>query len=374
MKYFRESHNSRVYEPMINRIFLALFILLFSSTILAESAPSAEALSKLDGYALGLTDAEQFSGVVLVAHEGKVIFHKAYGLRDEQSEDAITLETRFDLASGGKMFTAVAVLQQIAAGKLRLDSTVGEVLKNYPNREFASTVTVRQLLTHTAGAGDADLFGAESAGFRDAVKTVSGMVALHSKRAPEFKPGSQQKYGNFGHVVLGQMIEVLSGLDYETYVRERVFAPAGMRNTAFTDCATRGQDTAIGYVNVAGKRLTNCATLPIRGFPAGGQVSTTGDMLRFVDALQSGKLLPPELLSEAIRPHKEYMGLGFFATGYGPGIPERDFRWGHAGDADGICTDIRTYPLTGETLIVLSNRNAPSCFAVINFLHKQLTP
>ena len=249
-----------------NYIAIALLALTAVCAQATESrkAPNALALARLDGFVLGLSEAEQFAGVVLIAHDGLILSEKAYGLRDERSEDSITLETRFDLASGGKMFTAVAVLQQIAAGKLRLDSTVGEILKNYPNREFADTVTVRQLLTHTAGAGDADLFGNESAGFRYGVKTVSDMVVLHSNRAPEFTPGSQQKYGNFGHVVLGRMVEVLSGLDYETYVRERIFAPAGMHNTAFTDCATRGRDTAIGYVNVDGKRLTNCATLPMR--------------------------------------------------------------------------------------------------------------
>lgn len=350
---------------------LSLFI--WSPAFATEPAPSREALARLDGYALALTDTDQFSGVVLVAHQGTVVFEKAYGLRDENTEDANTLATRFNLASAGKMFTAVAVLQLVAEKKLSLDSSVGSVLRDYPNPDFAK-VTVRQLLTHTAGAGDVDLFGVEHAGNRSRVKSTADMLALHSARAPAFAPGSQQVYGNFGHVVLGRMVEVLSGMAYERYVTERIFKPSGMINTAFVNCTDTGTGDAVGYVAVDGKRIPNCATLPVRGFPAGGQVSTTADMLRFVIALQTGKLLPQELFAQAITPQREFMGLGFFATGYGPGYPERDFRWGHGGSADGICTDVRSYPLTGETLIVLSNRDPPACFGVANVLHKAWKP
>ena len=94
-------------------------------------------------------------------------------------------------------------------------------------------------------------------------------------------------------------------------------------------------------------------------------------MLKFVRALQAGKLIPAALFEDATRPHREFMGLGFFATGYGPGWAEREFRWGHGGSADGICADVRTHPKTGETIIVLSNRDIPGCFAVANFLHER---
>jgi len=96
-------------------------------------------------------------------------------------------------------------------------------------------------------------------------------------------------------------------------------------------------------------------------------------MYRFVKALQAGKLIPPALFANATKPHREFMGLGFFATGYGPGWPEWEFRWGHGGSTDGACTDVRTYPKTGETIIVLSNKDVPGCFSVANFLHKQLS-
>ncbi len=338
----------------------------------ASPPPDAVALARLDGFALGMEAAGQFSGVVLVARDGEVLFEKAYGRRDENAEAALSVDDRLNLASAGKMFASTAVLQQVAAGRITLDSTVGEMLEDYPDRTFADTVTVRQLLTHTAGAGDIDeLFGAEHAAERARLRTLADMVALHGGRAPEFTPGSQQKYGNYGYVVLGRMVEVLSGQDFERYVRERVLEPAGMTRTDFVDCDDPAPDLAIGYVEVDGGRVRNCATLPARGFAAGGQVGSARDLLRFVEALRGDRLLPPELFTQAIAPQHEFMGLGFFATGYGEGVPERDFRWGHGGSADGICSDVRTYPATGETVIVLSNRDAPACFAVSNLLHAQ---
>ena len=367
-------------QVLFLRNYLVLMLIIASTPCLAaksakqQTEPNELALAQLDGFALGLTEAEQFAGVVLIARHGDIVFEKAYGLRDENTEDTNTITTRFNLASAGKMFTAVAILQQINAGHLTLDTTVGEVLADYPNKTFANTVTVRQLLTHMSGAGDIELFGVENVVNRERATTVADMLALHNTRAPAFPPGSQQIYGNFGHVVLGRMVEVLSGEDFETYVTTHIFAPAGMQHTAFLDCRTDAADLSVGYVTVADKRQKNCATLPVRGFPAGGQVSTARDMLLFVQALNTGKLLPPALFAEAIKTQHEFMGLGFFATGYGPGVPMREFRWGHGGNADGICTDIRTYMETGETFIVLSNRDAPACFAVANFLHKQWKP
>lgn len=328
-------------------------------------------LAQLDGYALGLTQADRFSGVVLVARDGRVVFERAYGKLDAERKALANIDTRFNLASAGKMFTTVAVFQQIAAGRLSLDTHVGEVLKDYPNRRFADSVTVRELLTHTDGAGDIPLFGVENAANRARVHTVAEMLALGDHRPPDFTPGTKLVYGNFGNVVLGRMIEVLSGENYETYVRLHIFEPAGMAHTGFVDCTSSAPDIAVGYATVNGKQVSNCEVLPARGFPAGGEVSTARDMFRFVRTLQTGKLIPHALFAEATHTYREFMGLGFFATGYGLNRPGRDFRWGHGGSAAGICTDVRTYPATHETIIVLSNRSPPDCYPVANFLHQQ---
>ena len=326
------------------------------------------ALARLDNFAAGLSKEDKFSGVVLIARNGHLLFEKAYGKRDAKGDDPNTLNTRFNLASAGKMFTSVAVLQQIEAGRLSLDTHVGEVLKDYPNRTFADTVTVRELLTHTSGAGDEGLLGNENAANRARVHNVADMVALESNQPPTFPPGTKQVYSNFGFVVLGRMVEVVSGEDFQAYVRRHVFEPAGMTHTGFIDCATTAPDLAVGYTTEDGKQVFECET--VRGFPAGGEASTVGDMYRFVQALQSGKLISPALFAQATKTYRMYMGLGFFATDYGPGHLERDFRWGHGGGAAGVCTDVRTYPHTGETIITLSNVDQLACFPVANFLHQ----
>lgn len=335
----------------------------------AEAPPDAIALARLDGFVSGLAAADRFAGVVLVAHQDDILFEQAYGRIDEQAEAEATIDTRYNLASAGKMFTSVAILQQVAAGRVNLDTTVGEVLPGYRNRDFAETVTVRHLLTHTAGAGGVDLFGTENAANRARVRTHAEMVALHDDRPPAFPPGSQQEYDNFGFVLLGRMVEILSGEEFEAYVRRHIFEPVGMTRTGFVDCAERASDLAPGYQTIGGERRPNCGSAPARGFAAGGQVSTARDMFRFMRALQTGRLIPPALFAEAIRTHRAFMGLGFFATDYGPAIPLRDFRWGHGGMHPGINADIRAYPATGEIVVVLANRDGPVAHQVAGFLH-----
>ena len=339
----------------------------FAQSDTGPTDPKDPAFARFDSFVSGLAKEGKFSGVVLVARNGHVLFEKAYGTRDAKGNDPNTIDTRFNLASAGKMFTSVAVWQQIAAGRLSLDTRVGDVLKDYPNRSFADTVTIRELLSHTSGAGDAALLGNENAANRARVHNVAGMVALEDHQPPAFTPGTNQVYSNFGFVIMGRMVEVISGEDFETYVRRHIFEPAGMTRTGFIDCKTIAPDLAVGYSTVDGKLVFNCETL--RGFPAGGEASTAGDMYRFVQALQSGKLIPPALFAQATKIYRIGFGLGFFATDYGPGHLKRDFRWGHGGSASGICTDVRTYPLTGETVITLSNHDVPGCFSVARFLH-----
>ena len=340
---------------------------IFAHSDTGPTDPKDPVFGRFDGFISGLTQEGKFSGVVLVARNGHVLFEKAYGKRDAKGDDPNTTDTRFNLASAGKMFTSVAVWQQIAAGHLTLDTRVGEVLKDYANSDFANAVTVRELLSHTSGAGDEGLLGNENAANRKRVHSVADMVALEDHQPPSFPPGSKQVYSNFGFVVLGRMVEVVSGENFESYLRRHIFEPAGMTHTGFIDCKTTAPDLAVGYSIVDGQLQFNCETL--RSFPAGGEAATAGDMYRFVDALQSGKLIPPALFVQATSIYRMAFGLGFFATDYGPGHLDRDFRWGHGGSASGVCTDIRTYPKTGETIITLSNHDVPGCFAVAKFLH-----
>lgn len=343
-----------------------------AQSVKADKAATPQALERLDAYTQGMTAAGQFSGVVLVARNGTVIFERAYGLRDEKREDQLKVETRFDLASAGKMFTATAILQQIAAGKLTLATTLGEVLPDYPNLAMRKA-TIVQLLTHSAGAGETDaLFYPDDLDWRGREPSVSELVALYGKRDPTFPPGTKQEYSNHSMTLLGRVVEVLSGQDFRSYVADHVFRPAGMDAAHANDaCRTDDPGQAVSYVAVADERMPNCFTALDGGWPAGGQTFSAHDMLRFVTALREGRLgVPHALFIQATTPKLTYFGLGFFATDYGEGHLPRDLRWGHGGMLYGQCVDVRTYEMTGETIVTLGNNGSPACYRVAGFLHE----
>lgn len=337
-----------------------------------EQPATQQALERLDTYAQGVTAASQFSGVVLVAKDGAVVFERAYGLRDEKSAEPLKVETRFDLASAGKMFTATAVLQQIAAGKLTLTTTLGDVLPDYPNVAMRKA-TILQLLTHSAGAGETDaLFYPEDLAWRGREPSVADLVGLYGKRDPTFPPGTKQEYSNHTMTLLGRILEVLSGQNYRSYVADHIFRPAGMDVGHANDpCRTDDPGQAVSYVAVADERMPNCFTALDGGWPAGGQAFNARDMLRFAIALRKGRLgVPPALFKQATTPQRQGFGLGFFATDYGGDFLLRDLRWGHGGQLYGQCVDIRTYEATGETIVTLGNNGSPACYRIAAFLHQ----
>src|SRR6185295_9038901 len=131
--------------------------------------------------------------------------------------------------SDNKMFTAVAVLQLVAAGKISLDGKVGDYLPDYPNKEAAERVTVRMLLSHSGGTGD--FFGPEFEKNRLKLKHNEDYVALFGNKAPVFEPGTKERYSNFGFVILGSIVQHVSGEDYYDYVRRHIFETAGMTDS-----------------------------------------------------------------------------------------------------------------------------------------------
>ena len=230
---------------------------------------------------------------MLVAKDGTPVFAQAYGLADRERKIPNTLRTRFRLGSMNKMFTAVATLQLAQAGKLHLDDALIHYLPEYPNKELAAKVTLHQLLTHTGGTGD--IFGPEFAAHRLELRTIGDYVNLYGNRALKFEPGSRWEYSNYGFILLGAVIEKVSGESYYDYVRKHVYAPAGMTSTGSEPESAAVPDRSIGYTDEDGKLKPNTDTLPYRGMSAGGGYSTVEDLLRFANALQQHKLLDAEV-------------------------------------------------------------------------------
>jgi D-alanyl-D-alanine carboxypeptidase len=322
----------------------------------------ADAVAALAAHAQERTRADEFAGAVLVARHGKVLLEKAWGRADRRAGTANTPATRFRIGSMNKMFTAVATLQLVEAHKLALDDPIGKHLPGYPNKEVAASVTVRHLLTHTGGTGD--IFGQEFEQHRLGLREHRDYLKLYGRRGLSHEPGSRFEYSNYGFVLLGALIEQVSGGSYDDYVRDHIFRPAGMRSTGALPESVEVPHRAVGYLRSSpgSDWVPNTDTLPWRGTAAGGGYSTVGDLLRFAQSLESGTLLSKATLAEATRAHQQQYGYGFGVQGQG-----RLGSYGHGGGAPGMNGELRVFPQLGYVVVSLSNLDPPAASELVEF-------
>jgi D-alanyl-D-alanine carboxypeptidase len=309
-----------------------------------------------------LAKQDRFSGAVLIAQRGKILLDRTWGLADRATDEPIKLDTLFRIGSMNKMFTAVAILQLIEAGKVALQNTVGTYLPDYPNRDVAEKVTLRELLNHTGGTGD--IFGPQFDAKRTTLKTNADYVKLYGTRGLAHEPGKQDSYSNYGFVLLGEVIERVSGMSYYNYVERHIFKVAGMHSTASPPEALKIPARAIGYMKQDGAWVDDKDKLPYRGMAAGGGCSTVGDLFKFAQALESGKLVSGALLHEATEPQNNgrWYGYGFMVSG-----GESPRYYGHEGGAPGMNGNLRVFPELGVVIVVLSNLDPPAADRLVDF-------
>jgi CubicO group peptidase (beta-lactamase class C family) len=273
----------------------------------AVPGPSAEALRAYDSYIAGRAAADTFSGTVLLAHKGRPVLAKAYGMADKQRSVPNRTDTSYNLASAAKPFTALAIVQLAQQGKLAFHEKLGTYLSGYP-ADVAGQVTIHQLLTHTSGLGPHPMEPGRITYSRteawDYLTTSLRLATL------DFTPGSSYAYSSSGLDALGEIVATVSGQPFWDYVHQHIFAPAGMTGSAYytrTDWLAR-DDIAHPYMYQAdGTRVDAVRNLDAgavltggsnaaRGFVGaggGGGFSTAPDLVRFALALQRGKLLEP---------------------------------------------------------------------------------
>jgi D-alanyl-D-alanine carboxypeptidase len=319
------------------------------------------------------TTADLFSGTVLVAKDGRVLFSMASGLADREKRIPNTVDTRFRIGSMNKMFTATAILQLVEAGELELTAPLGKYLRDYPNREIAGKVTIHQLLTHTGGTGD--IFGPEFAAHRKELRTLDDYVELYGKRGPEFEPGTHWAYSNYGMVLLGVVIEKVTGQSYYDYVQEHVYGPAGMTETGSLPEDAEVQGRSIGYWLPPGatEPVPNTDTLPYRGTSAGGGYSTVRDLARFADALSRDELLSADSTELLLSGKVETPRGVRYAYGFEDGRDPAGNGWvGHGGGAPGMNGDLRIDPKSGYVVAVLANLDPPAAQRLSDYLTSHL--
>jgi D-alanyl-D-alanine carboxypeptidase len=316
---------------------------------LSEAELADAVRAKVEAQAAG----GRFQGAVLVARNGKVIFNDAVGLADRENRTPNSLDTRFRMGSMNKMFTATAVLQLVQAGKVKLDASLGTYLGDYPNRDVATKVTIHHLLTHTGGTGD--IFGPQFTARRLELKTLDDYVKLYGARGLEFEPGSKWQYSNYGFLLLGVLVQRVSGQSYYDYVRDHIFKPAGMTGSGSEpeDVAVPGR--AKGYMRQKGAWVLNTATLPYRGTSAGGGYTTVGDLSRFASALTGHVLLDAKHTALLTAGKVDTGGGDKYAYGFGERLEGGVRSFGHSGGAPGMNGDLRIFPDSGYVVAALAN-------------------
>ena len=315
--------------------------------------------------------ADHFAGAIVVANKSGPVFAEAYGMADRERKVSNSLKTRFRIGSMNKMFTATAVLQLVQAGKVGLDDPLGKYLADYPNKDIATKVTINHLLSHTGGTGD--IFGPEFEAHRLELRTLQDYVKLYGNRGPKFPPGSRWDYSNYGFILLGLVIEKVSGQTYYDYVRDHIFKPAGMSSTGSKPEDQAVADRSVGYTTMgaANNWHPNTDTLPYRGTSAGGGYSTVEDLQKFATALQQDKLLNAHY-TELLTTGRVETPNGRYAYGFSDHTVNGLRCFGHGGGAPGMNGDLEICPDAGYVVAVLANMDPPVATHISEFVTSRL--
>ena len=338
------------------------------STATPTSTPSPTWVADFTAF---LESNDGFSGAVLVAHDEEILWEAAFGLADQSQDIPNQTDTLFNLGSMNKMFTAVAIMQLVEQGRLSLDDHIVDVWPDYPNAEVAESVTIHQLLTHTSGLGD--VFTEEFATDPHRYRSNADFLSLFVDEPLLFQPGEEFSYSNAGFVVLGQIIEQVSGQSYYDYVQQNIFDPSGMVNIGAFEVDAEVPNLAVGHTtgdfmgNETGVLASNTALLPGRGFAAGGGYSTVEDLFHFRNALLGFDLLSPES-TELLLAGKARMGeYTQYAYGFMDRLVAGQRVVGHTGGCPGVCSFLYMYPESGYTIVVLSNID-DGCIPALRYL------
>jgi len=338
-----------------------------------------EVVQALAAHVEMLIGADVFSGAVLVAKDGAPIFTAVHGLASISYDVPIRLDTKMNVGSMNKMVTAVAIVQLAERGKLAFDDRISAYLPTYP-QGVADKVTIHHLLTHTAGLGSFWKEKFEAAKAR--LRTVSDFLPLFVEDPLSFEPGARWQYSNAGYIVLGAIIEAITGLSYFDYVRERIYRPAGMDNTDAYEMDRDTPNLAQGYTHVGltgafepGSRRNNLFMHTVKGGPAGGGFSTVEDLLRFDRALRTHIILSPRSTETLLAGKVDIPGMpeGRYAYGFHDERINGQRVVGHSGGFPGINGQLDMYLDRGYTLAVLANYDPPAAQLIANKLRDMMT-
>src|SRR5215475_9369850 len=324
----------------------------FVATLLLAGTPLLQNIdSRMDQVVQSYVSNKQFMGSVLVARGDQILLSKGYGSANLEWQIPNTPSTKFRLGSVTKQFTAASILLLEERGKLKVDDPIKKHLPDAP--AAWDKMTIFHVLTHTAGIPNFTSFPDYPS--TEAVPTTpEKLVARFRDKPLDFQPGEKWSYSNSGYVLLGYLIEKISGQSYADFVQQNIFTPLGMKDSGYDSNSaliehrasgySRGKDGAqnAGFVNM---------TIPLS---AGALYSTTEDLLRWEEGLFGGKVLKPESLARMTTPFKED-----YAFGLGVSTNNGHTRISHNGGIQGFNTSLAYYPDDKLVVAVLANMNGP---------------
>ena len=336
------------------KLFLAIFLLnqSFHTKLFGQNLKiSDNEIQRISEMMNKCDQQDLFSGIVLLAKDGKVVFSKTYGYSNREKKIGHSLNTEYRLASVGKLFTIVAILKLFDEGKLSIDDTIGKYLDGF-SVKIAGKVTIRHLLTMSSGF-DNYMNNPEYIDPAD-FKTINDRLRLIKKENLLFEPGSSFRYSNSGFIILGAIIEKITHKNYSEFVRETILIPIGMKQTYSPEYSIF-KNEAIGYDRgLNGEYTKISATIPASS--DGNSISTAEDLLKFAIKVCSTN----NIISEKAKI--------LFFSGFDPNYkgdwntlksnPVRNFAW--IGGTTGVSTFVAHYIKEEITVIILSNYTAAS--------------
>jgi CubicO group peptidase (beta-lactamase class C family) len=313
-----------------------------------------EALDQIRTLTAGLIQKGWFSGTLLIARGPNVLLTMAGGEADRAFHVPNNIDTKFNLGSMNKMFTATAAARLVEQGRISFDDPISKYLdETWLPKEVTDKVTVRHLITHTSGLGSYfnDAYQKSS---RALFRKLDDYKPLIRDDRPAFPPGERFQYSNTGMFLLGVVIEEAAGEDYFEHIRKVIYRPAGMTNSDCYEMDYPVENLAIGYSpdwKSPYRWQNNLYKHVIKGGPAGGGFSTVKDLHKFAVALLAGKLVSKDMLQTLWTDYKggDY-GYGF-TVAQGPGGKVV----GHSGGFPGINSELDIYVDTGTIVAVMSN-------------------
>jgi CubicO group peptidase (beta-lactamase class C family) len=297
-----------------------------------------------------------FSGTILVAQKGKILISQGYGLADRENDVPNTPQTKFAIGSMTKAFTAMAIMILQERGQLTVQDPICDYISDCP--AAWKPITLHHLLTHTSGIHNyTDLYGK----LKDSVNICQQykpeeVIAFFKNLPLDFTPGSKFSYSSSGYFLLGVVIEKVSGDSYESFIQKNILQPLGMIESGYDRSITIVKHRASGYSNQFAN--TYCWDVSLK-YAAGGLYSTTGDLYKWDQALDTNQLVSENILNTIFTSYVSTDSSNALGYGYGWLISQQSGHRviEHSGSVNGFDTQIARYPDDQVTIIVLSNLN-----------------